>query len=165
MLCGIAQHTSDRGFLLKVNIATSVFFLHIYRAGWSIPDRTRLAVRFEVDGRAIWHSDFVRAGDRVDMIEAAFDGVDAAVRFARSFADGSLMMIRFLDGDEGAWRAPLVGTQRIMSLFSACIRDRGGAGAPTQPYSTTPTRQAPAPQPFAQVPVPDAAPGGATKAW
>ncbi|MFT8246557.1 hypothetical protein [Roseomonas sp. BN140053] len=131
--CGVSRQLLGRGFVLRTAADGGETVALLHRDTWRIPAEARMNVAFEVDGRTLWIGQFaqVRTGrelsgvPQTSTIEAVFPSSEAVSRFTQGFASGSTLVIRFLDGNEGTWRAPLAGSQRAIDAFADCLQAAG----------------------------------------
>ncbi|MFC0408220.1 hypothetical protein [Roseomonas elaeocarpi] len=150
--CVIARQLLGRGFLVRGAPDGTPARVQIFRDSWRVPPNVSMNVAFDVDGRTQWIGQFaapppdrdLSGRNRETVIEAEFPNSETAVRFLSGFAGGRLMTIRFLDGNEGTWRAPLDGSSRAVTAYGDCLRASGG----TQPFSAPAASATGATQPF-----------------
>ena len=150
--CVIARQLLGRGFLVRSAPDGGTARVQIFRDSWRVPANVSMNVAFDVDGRTQWIGQFaapppdrdLSGRSRETVIEAEFPNPETALRFLSSFASGRLMTIRFLDGNEGTWRAPLDGSSRAVTAYGDCLRASGD----TQPFGPPTAGTTGATQPF-----------------
>jgi hypothetical protein len=134
-MCGISQFNNNIALLIKYAENDTSIYFELMNRNWRIPPDARARVSVLIDGRAVLSANMRRAANHQDMLTYAIEGLDEGLAFVRRFADGLHMRIVFHEGDEGAWNAPLGGTQRVTAAFANCMLALHPR-APRQPFSS-----------------------------
>lgn len=131
-MCSMQETGDNRYLFVKWFDGDDHLSIHIMKNSWKIPSGTRMNVSIQIDHAAPFIANAI--GDK-DLIQFTIRGDDLK-NFLDEIRFGNSMTINFIDGNEGAWSANLLGgNQAVINLMKCIAEIKSWREQTTQPYN------------------------------
>lgn len=144
--CGVGSTMApdERRLTIQIDIGDTDTAFSVSKAGWSIPDNTRVVVVIQIGLDTPWTQ---RGTGHDNAVDWTLDP-GSMQTFDQQFRAASSMTLTFPDGTEPPWTISLAGSTAISETFGRCVQDLTRQVRAVQPRQNTPPTANSATQPF-----------------